>query len=72
MSPPRSSACDARAGERSLEDIINDALPRLARYADRAEAAKAVPHAGYDMGPSLVNIDNIAEAIAHAEGEDYK
>jgi hypothetical protein len=27
---------------------------------------------GYDMGPSLVNIDNVAEAIAHAEGEDFK
>jgi hypothetical protein len=26
----------------------------------------------FDMGPPLINIDNVAEAIAYAEGEGYK
>lgn len=26
----------------------------------------------FNLGPLLINIDNVAEAIAHAEGEGYR
>jgi len=58
---------------RTLKDIINDALRRgLHDMQIRPKSRKPFRTQGYDMGPFLVNIDNVAEAIAHAEGEDFK
>ena len=62
-----------RARQRSLKDIVNDALRRgLREMRTRPKQRKPFRTTGYDMGRFLINIDNVAEAIAHAEGEDFK
>jgi hypothetical protein len=62
-----------RERAQSLKDIVNDALRRgLQEMRARPKPRKPFRTQGYDMGPFLVNIDNVAEAIAHAEGEDFK
>lgn len=62
-----------RERERSLKDVINDALRRgLREMQTPPKPSQPFRTTGYDMGPFLVNIDNVAEAIAHAEGDDFK
>lgn len=62
-----------REREQSLKDIVNDALRRgLREMQTRPKPRKPFRTKTYDMGPFLVNIDNVAEAIAYAEGEDFK
>ncbi len=62
-----------RQRQRSLRDIVNDALRRgLQEMQARPKRRKPFRTKTYDMGPPLVNIDNVAEAIAYAEGEDFK
>jgi hypothetical protein len=62
-----------REREQSLKDIVNDALRRgLRDMQARAKRRKPFRTKTFDMGPFLVNIDNVAEALAHAEGEDFK
>jgi Ribbon-helix-helix protein, copG family len=62
-----------RQREQSLKDVINDLLRRgLREMRTRPKPKKPFRTKTYDMGPFLVNIDNVAEAIAHAEGEDFK
>jgi hypothetical protein len=62
-----------RASHANLKDIINEAL-RLGLREMTAKPKKRKPFRTrtFDMGPPLINIDNIAEAIAYAEGEGYK
>jgi Ribbon-helix-helix protein, copG family len=62
-----------RARDVSLRDVINDALRRGLREIN-AKPKKREPFRtrSFNMGPFLVNIDNVAEAIAYAEGEAYK
>jgi len=62
-----------RQREQSLKDVVNDALRRgLRELRTRPKERKPFRTRGYDMGPFLFDIDNVAEAIAHAEGEDFK
>jgi len=62
-----------REREQSLKDVINDALRRgLRELRSPPKPRKPFRTKGYDMGPFLFNIDNVAEAIAYAEGEDFK
>lgn len=62
-----------REREQSLKDIVNDALRRgLREMQTRPKPRKPFRTKTYDMGEPLVNIDNVAEAIAYAEGEDFK
>ncbi|MDR3422844.1 MAG: hypothetical protein P4L80_16640 [Xanthobacteraceae bacterium] len=62
-----------RERKQSLKATVNDALRRgLNEVRTRKTLRKPFRTKSYDMGPFLVNIDNIAEAIAHAEGEDFK
>jgi hypothetical protein len=62
-----------RERAQSLKDIINDALRRgLQEMQARPKPRKPFRTRTYDMGAPLVNIDNVAEAIAFAEGEDFK
>ncbi len=62
-----------REREQSLKDLVNDALRRGLRDMQApAKRRKPFRTATHDMGPFLTNIDNVAEAIAHAEGEDFK
>jgi adenine C2-methylase RlmN of 23S rRNA A2503 and tRNA A37 len=62
-----------RERDLSLKDIVNDALRRgLDQLEKPQEPRKPFRTTTYDMGEPLINIDNVAEAIAYAEGEDYK
>ena len=62
-----------RARNASLKDLVNDALRRGLREMN-AKPKKRDPFRTrtFDMGKPLINIDNVAEAIAYAEGEGYK
>ncbi len=62
-----------RERERSFKDVVNDALRRgLREMRARPKRRKPFRTTTYDMGPFLVSIDNVAEALAHAEGENFK
>ena len=62
-----------RARDVSLKELVNDALRRGLRELS-AKPKKRAPFRtqASDMGKPLINIDNVAEAIAYAEGEGYK
>ena len=62
-----------RARDANLKDLVNEAL-RLGLREMTAKPKKRKPFRtrAFDMGPPLINIDNVAEAIAYAEGEGYK
>jgi hypothetical protein len=57
----------------NLKDIVNEALRRGLREM-RAPPRKRKPFRTqtFNLGPALINIDNVWEAIAIVEGEDYK
>jgi hypothetical protein len=61
-----------RERDRTLKDVINDALRRGLREMQAPPERKPFRTAGHDMGSFRVNVDNIAEAIAHAERENFK
>jgi hypothetical protein len=61
-----------RERDRSLKDVVNDALRRGLREMNARPKRKPFRTTSHDMGALLVNIDNVAEAIAHAEGESFK
>jgi hypothetical protein len=57
----------------SLKDAVNDTLRRGLRAA--AETHKPKPKfvtRGRDMGPARMPLDNVAEALAAAEREDFR
>jgi hypothetical protein len=62
-----------RSRDANLKDLVNEAL-RLGLREMTAKPKKRMPFRTrtFDMGPPLINIDNVAEAIAYAEGEGYK
>jgi hypothetical protein len=62
-----------RKGDASFKELINDALRRGLEQID-APPKKAKPHRTHSskMGKPLINLDNIAEAIAYAEGDGHK
>jgi hypothetical protein len=57
---------------RTLKDIINEALRHGLREMRARPEREPFRTAAHDMGKFLVNVDNVAEAIAHAEGENFK
>ena len=64
-----------RAGDRSYKEIVNDLLRLGLRARREGGAAKGgtpfhTPTA--DLGKPMIPLDNIAEALAIAEGEDYR
>jgi hypothetical protein len=62
-----------RARDASLRDLINEALRRgLREMSMRPKKRKPFRMQTFDMGPPLINIDNVAEALAYAEGEGFK
>ncbi len=62
-----------REREQSLKELVNDALRRgLRDMQARPKVRKPFHTTTYDMGEPLVSIDNVAEAIAYADGEDFK
>jgi len=62
-----------QARDANLKDIVNEAL-RLGLREMTAKPKKRKPFRTrtFDMGPPLINIDNVAEALAYADGEGYK
>jgi len=63
-----------RREDRSLKDVVNDALRRGLQELDRPPKVRkrsyTQPH---NCGRCLIgSIDNIAEVLAVAEGEDFK
>lgn len=62
-----------RERDANLKDIVNDALRRGLRDMEtKPKPRKQFRMKTFDMGEPLFPIDNVAEAIAHAEGDDYK
>jgi hypothetical protein len=63
-----------RKRDSSLKDVVNDALRRgLRDLADGAKPAqKPFKMKVFDTGPTHFPLDNVAEALAFAEGEDFK
>jgi hypothetical protein len=62
-----------RSRDVSLKDLVNEALRRgLRDMGSRPKKGKPFRTQTFNMGRCLVNIDNVAEAIAHAEGEWFK
>jgi hypothetical protein len=56
-----------------LKDLINEALRRGLNEMDaRPKRRKPFRTPTMDLGRPLIDISNVAEAIAIAEGEDYK
>jgi len=57
----------------SLKEVVNEALRRgLSDVISKPEARKRFRTRGFDGLTLLMPIDNIAEVLAVAEGEDYK
>jgi Arc/MetJ family transcription regulator len=62
-----------RKHEMSLKELINDALRRGLREMNaRSRPREPFNMKTFDMGGPRVDIDNIAEALAYAEGEGFK
>ena len=57
----------------TLKDAINQALRRgLSDMRKPPAERKPFRTKTYNMGRPLIDIDNVAEAIAFAEGDDFK
>lgn len=56
-----------------LKDLINEALRRgLSDMDTRPKRRKPFRTQSLDLGRPLIDVTNVAEAIAIAEGENYK
>ena len=57
----------------NLKDVVNEALRRGLRDLQKPPAErKPFRTKTYNMGRPLIDIDNVAEAIAFVEGDDFK
>jgi hypothetical protein len=62
-----------RQRDANLKAVVNDALRRgLDQLEAPSKPNKPFRMKTYDMGEALFPIDNVAEALAFAEGEDFK
>jgi hypothetical protein len=61
-----------RERDQNLKDVVNDVLRRGLREMRSRPKRKPFHTTDHDMGSFLINVDNAAEAIAHAEGENFK
>ncbi len=63
-----------RARDASLKDLVNDALRRgLREMAGPPRRRKPFRTRSMDLGRCLIgSVDNIAEVLAIAEGEDFR
>lgn len=62
-----------RRREASLKEIVNEALRRGIRDMHTPpKKRKPFRTKTFNMGPPLISLDNAAEALAFAEGEDFK
>ena len=62
-----------RSRDVSLKDLVNEALRRgLREMTSKPKKREPFRTQAFDLGPFLVNIDNVAAALAYAEGEAFK
>jgi hypothetical protein len=62
-----------RARNASLKDLVNEALRRgLQDMSAPPRKRKAFRTRAFHMGKPLINLDNVAEALAYLEGEGFK
>jgi hypothetical protein len=62
-----------RDRDSSLKDIVNEALRRGLRDMSTPRKRKPFRTKAFDVGQVLVpDLDNIAEVLAYAEGDDFK
>jgi hypothetical protein len=62
-----------RARDAKLKELINEALRRgLREMSGAAQKRRPVHTRTFPMGKPLINIDNVADALAHLEGEGFK
>jgi hypothetical protein len=62
-----------RSRDASLKDVVNEVLRRgLHELSVRPKTREPFRTRAFDMGAPLVNLDNVAEALAYAEGEGFK
>jgi hypothetical protein len=62
-----------REGDASLKDIVNEALRLgLVQMSKPKKQRKVFQTRPSAMGRPIIDIDNVAEALALAEGESYK
>lgn len=55
----------------SFKEVLNEAL-RAGLTAPKKPARKRYKTPSFNSGPPLFPIDNVAEALAYAEGENFK
>ena len=62
-----------RARDVGLKELVNEVLRRgLREMKAPSEQRRMVRTRVFPMGKPLINIDNVAEALAHLEGEGAK
>ena len=62
-----------RERDASLKDLVNEALRRgLRDMKGTPQRRKTLRTRVFDMGKPLISIDNVAEALAHLEGEGFR
>jgi len=62
-----------RSRNASLKEIVNEALRRgLPDMSAPPTKRKAFRTRTFNMGTPLINLDNVAEALAYLEGEGFK
>jgi hypothetical protein len=61
-----------KARDVSLKELVNEALRRGLQEMARPRPRKPFRTKALDLGEPLVDVSNVAEALAIAEGEAYK
>ena len=62
-----------RAHDVNLKELVNTALRLgLREMSGAPQKRSTVRTRTFPMGKPLINIDNVAEALAHLEGEGFK
>jgi hypothetical protein len=62
-----------RARDVNLKELVNEALRRgLRDMTARPKGRRPFHTRAFQMGKPLINLDNVAEALAHLEGDGFK
>jgi hypothetical protein len=62
-----------RERDAKFKELVNEALRRgLREMSGTAQKRKVLRTRTFDMGEPLINIDNVAEALANLESEGFK
>jgi Ribbon-helix-helix protein, copG family len=62
-----------RARDANLKELVNEALRRgLRDMTARPKGRRPFRTRAFHMGKPLIKLDNVAEVLAHLEGEGFK